>query len=58
LRAAQGARDKGASPEKALQAAQKTNLPTQGNPSAKIDTKSVEAQKQHLNQHQHQHQNL
>jgi hypothetical protein len=45
LRAAQGARDKGASPEKALQAAQKTNLPTQGNPSAKIDTKSVEAAK-------------
>jgi hypothetical protein len=30
LRAAQGARDKGASPEKALQAAQKKNLPTTG----------------------------
>jgi hypothetical protein len=45
LKAAQAAKAGGASPEKALQAAQKTNLPTQGNPSAKIDTKSVEAAK-------------
>ncbi len=41
LRAAQGARDKGASPEKALQAAQKTNLPTTGPSHAIPDLKSV-----------------
>ena len=43
LRAAQGARDKGASPEKALQAAQKTNLPTTGPSPAIPDLKSVSA---------------
>ena len=43
LRAAQGARDKGASPEKALQAAQKTNLPTTGPTPAIPDLKSVNA---------------
>jgi hypothetical protein len=43
LRAAQGARDKGASPEKALQAAQKTNLPTTGPTPAIPDLKSVSA---------------
>ena len=43
LRAAQGARDKGASPEKALQAAQKTNLPTTGPSTAIPDLKSVSA---------------
>ena len=41
LRAAQGARDKGASPEKALQAAQKTNLPTTGPTPATPDLGSV-----------------
>lgn len=41
LRAAQGARDKGASPEKALQAAQKTNLPTTGPSPATPDLGSV-----------------
>ena len=50
LRAAQGARDKGASPEKALQAAQKTNLPTTG-PSADLATarSSVAAAKATVN---------
>jgi hypothetical protein len=43
LRAAQDARSKGASPEKALQAAQKTNLPTQGPTPAIPDLKSVNA---------------
>ena len=43
LRAAQGARDKGASPEKALQAAQKTNLLTTGPTTAIPDLKSVNA---------------
>jgi hypothetical protein len=43
LRAAQGARDKGASPEKALQAAQKTNLPTTGPTPAVPDMKSAAA---------------
>ena len=41
LKAAQSARASGASPEKALQAAQKTNLPTQGSPDAKVDPKAV-----------------
>lgn len=41
LKAAQGARDKGASPEKALQAAQKTNLPTTGPSPAIPDLNSV-----------------
>jgi hypothetical protein len=43
LKAAQAARASGASPEKTLQAAQKTNLPTQGNPDAKVDTKAADA---------------
>jgi len=43
LRAAQGARDKGASPEKALQAAQKTNLPTTGPTPAVPNMKSAAA---------------
>ena len=43
LRAAQSARASGASPEKALQAAQKTNLPTQGPTPAIPDLKSVNA---------------
>jgi hypothetical protein len=43
LRAAQGARDKGASPEKALQAAQKTNLPTTGPTPAIPSASSVAA---------------
>jgi hypothetical protein len=43
LRAAQGARDRGASPEKALQAAQKTNLPTQGPTPAIPSASSVAA---------------
>lgn len=43
LRAAQGARASGASPEKALQAAQRTNLPTQGPTPAIPDLKSVNA---------------
>ncbi len=43
LRAAQGARASGASPEKALQAAQKTNLPTTGPTPAVPDVKSAAA---------------
>jgi len=43
LRAAQDARSKGASPEKALQAAQKTNLPTTGPTPAVPDVKSAAA---------------
>jgi hypothetical protein len=43
LRAAQAARASGASPEKALQAAQKTNLPTQGPTPAIPDLKSINA---------------
>jgi hypothetical protein len=43
LRAAQGARASGASPEKALQAAQKTNLPTQGPTPAIPSASSVSA---------------
>ena len=43
LRAAQGARAGGASPEKALQAAQKTNLPTQGPTPAIPSASSVAA---------------
>jgi hypothetical protein len=43
LRAAQSARASGASPEKALQAAQKTNLPTQGPTPAIPDLKSINA---------------
>ena len=43
LRAAQTARAGGASPEKALQAAQKTNLPTTGPSPATPDMKSVSA---------------
>ena len=45
LRAAQAARAGGASPEKALQAAQKTNLPTTGPSPSVINKKEVETSK-------------